>query len=191
MMRWKVPNSVKVPQRPSWLGELLANLERSGPVGQGAARYLNERRVRLRIRRQSAGARWTLGGNIELHPRYAEAPPDAPYPLSLLVHETRHLQQGIVAALSVYGELDAWQAQFTFLKTLGARPPGSENRARVIAQLLALPLGWDRGVLRTARRLMKAYAGKRYRIELLPLYPLPKELTNLLFPKPDENLDNR
>ncbi|HEY2981036.1 MAG TPA: hypothetical protein VGJ22_07645 [Anaerolineales bacterium] len=91
--------------------------------------------------------------------------------LALIIHETRHLQQGPVAALSVYGEMEAWQLDFRVRRQLVA----SELPA-VIIQLLALPLGWDRQVLRSARNLMQAYAGKGYRVDLLPLYPIHKEL---------------
>ena len=45
-----------------------------------------------------------------------------------------------------------------------------------IEEMLSLPLGWDRAVLRPARELMQEYAGKGYRADLLPLYPLGKEI---------------
>ena len=41
---------------------------------------------------------------------------------------------------------------------------------------MALPLGYDRHVLREAACLMQAYAGKGYRVDLLPLFPLPREI---------------
>jgi hypothetical protein len=41
---------------------------------------------------------------------------------------------------------------------------------------MTLPWNWDRDVLSRARALMQAYAGKRYRVDLLPLYPLPVEI---------------
>jgi hypothetical protein len=79
-------------------------------------------------------------------------------------------------ALSIYGELDAWQLEFRVYRTLlGKELPGALN------DLLALPLGWDRAVLREARRLMQVYAGKRYRADLLPLYPIHQELAYRLF----------
>ena len=45
---------------------------------------------------------------------------------------------------------------------------------------LRLPLGWDRAVLSTARDLMREYAGRAYRVDLLPLYPLHRELAYVL-----------
>lgn len=41
---------------------------------------------------------------------------------------------------------------------------------------MSLPLGWERETLKRARGLMRAYAGKGYRVDLLPLYPLPAEI---------------
>ena len=46
---------------------------------------------------------------------------------------------------------------------------------------MTLPLGWDRAVLRRAVQLMQAYAGKGYRADLLPYYPLGKEVAYRLF----------
>jgi hypothetical protein len=117
-----------------------------------------------------------LTGNIQLQSRYASNAPDAPYPLSLVVREVRHLQQGLFTALSVYGELDAWQVQFSFLKSLtGQYHSNSQNNA-MLNDLMSLSLNQDRRVLTRALTLMKVYAGKGYRVNLLPLYPLPREI---------------
>lgn len=102
---------------PVWLDNLIVELNKSGLQGQAAFQFLTERKVKVSFHDQPTGARWTISGNIELHPRFANGPTDAPYPLSLVVHEVRHLRQGFFTALSVYGELDAWQAQFSFLKS--------------------------------------------------------------------------
>jgi hypothetical protein len=90
------------------------------------------------------------------------------------------LQQGIFTALSVYGELDAWRAQFGFLNELSVEVPGSESQRASIRQLLALPFGWERGVLSTARRLMREYGGRAYRADLLPLYPVHREIAYVI-----------
>ena len=169
------------PYGPSdWVTQLLASLDRSGPVGQEAVSYVQRHGIHVGIRAQSAGARWTPWNRIDIHPRYTERPASAPYALSLVVHEVRHLQQGWTTALSVYGELDAWQCQFRFLQSLPGRHEEAADREGIIRKLMALPLGWDRAVLRTARDLMRAYAGKTYRVDLLPLYPLHRELPFLL-----------
>lgn len=56
---------------------------------------------------------------------------------------------------------------------------------------MSLPLGWDRNVLRRAVQLMQDYAGKGYRADLLPYYPLGKEIAYRLFRKvPDAALQS-
>lgn len=160
----------------SWAGRLLEELEQSTQAGAEAVKYLREHGIRLSTHNQPTAARWTLGRKIELHPRYAQGSATGPYALSLVVHEVQHVKQGLATALSVYGELDAWQTQFSFLRGLAVDYPEAPDRTALIDELLALPLGWDRSVLRTTRRLMQQYAGKRYRIDLLPLYPLHHEL---------------
>jgi hypothetical protein len=89
----------------------------------------------------------------------------------LIIHEARHLQQGLVTALSVYGELDAWQLEFGVYHRVKGRYPHP-----AIAELMQLPLMGDRAVLKKAAGLMQDYAGKGYRVDLLPLYPLGREI---------------
>jgi hypothetical protein len=115
-----------------------------------------------------------------LHPRYADGAPDEPYPLGLILHEVKHMQQGFFTSLSVYGELEAWQLQFSFLNSLTGSYHPDLHRNDIIRELMALPLNGNRGALRQSRQLMQAYAGKQYRVDLLPLYPLQKELMFIL-----------
>ncbi len=159
----------------TWSQELVSNLERFGPEATEALRYIRERGTRVSVHSQPTGARWTLDRRIEVHPSFASLAPDDPYALSLIVHEVRHLQQGFFTALSVYGELDAWQLQFRLLKSWTGHYHADQYKDQVLQQVIALPLGWDRSVLEEARRLMQVYAGKQYRVDLLPLYPLPAE----------------
>ena len=168
--------SLRTQAYSDWATQLLASLDRSGSVGHQTVSYVQDHGIRVGIRGQSAGARWTPWNRIEMHPRYAEGSADSPYALSLVVHEVRHLRQGWITALSVYGELDAWQCQFSFLESLAGLHLAQADRDRIMPRLMSLPLGWDRSVLQTARDLMRAYAGKAYRVDLLPLYPLHREL---------------
>ncbi len=160
----------------SWTGQLLVNLQGFGPEAVQAFDYIRQHATRISVHDQPTGARWTVDRRIEIHPRFAALAPDDPYAVSLIVHEVRHLQQGPLIALSVYGELDAWQLQFGLLKSWTGRYHADPQRSSVLEQLMSLELGWDRDVLREARRLMQAYAGLQYRVDLLPLYPLPAEL---------------
>jgi hypothetical protein len=168
-----------------WIEQLLLHLGRYGPQGEAAAQFILERRVKVTIHDQPTGARWTINRNIQLHPRFAGRSPDDPYPLSLIVHEVRHLEQGIFTALSVYGELDAWQLQFSFIRSLIGYYHRDEHFQEILNKLMSLNLDWDRKTLTRARELMKEYAGKAYRIDLLPLYPLPREIYFFITRKKD------
>jgi hypothetical protein len=163
-----------------WLDQLLIELGRCGPQGQAALHFLKERGVKVSLHDQPTAARWTLAGNIQLHPRYANGASNAPYPLSLVVHEVRHLQQGLFTALSVYGEFEAWQVQFSFLKSLTSQYHSNSQFDGILNDLMSLRLNKDRKILARAVTLMKAYAGKDYRINMLPLYPLPEEIHFLI-----------
>ncbi len=48
-------------------------------------------------------------------------PPTNAFMLNLVAHEALHLKQGVLTALSVYGELEAWQLGFRIFQALGGR----------------------------------------------------------------------
>jgi hypothetical protein len=160
----------------SWRTGLMNSVGKSGPEGAAAADYIRQKGTRVGVHNQSAGARWTIDRRIELHPHYADLPPDDPYAIALVIHEVRHLQQGVLTALSVYGELEAWQLQFGFLKRITGSYQSDPSREAIIEGLMQTPLGWGRPVLEHIRYVMQSYAGRKYRIDLLPLYPLPAEI---------------
>ncbi|HEX2996017.1 MAG TPA: hypothetical protein VHP14_14430 [Anaerolineales bacterium] len=162
-----------------WTVSLLDAVASLGEEGSFAADFLRTRRTKIGFKqaRLNVGAFWTVSGNIHLNSQHFnhETPLDDLRITTLIVHEARHLQQGIITALSVYGELDAWQLQFGIYYRLKGEYPNS-----VIAELMTLPLGYDRAVLKEAARLMQAYAGKGYRVDLLPLFPLHREIKHRL-----------
>ena len=160
----------------SRLTGLLDRLEATGPEGRAARDFLRARRVKVGLRPQPTGARWTLFGHIELHPNQVD---NEAYALSLIVHEVRHLKQGILGALSVRGELEAWQEQFAYLKSLTEKYSSSPRHNAIIEQLMTLSLD-SRADLIRARELMCEYAGPKYRINWLPLYPLGSKIHFLL-----------
>ena len=162
----------------SRLDHLLTRLATTGEAGEAAHAFMREHRVRLRLRTQSTGARWTLFGNIELSPSLAEGEDDA-YALSLIIHEVHHLKQGWHKALSVFGELEAWQVQFAYLKSLTKKYSPSPQHEALITELMSLSPS-NREHLKRARVLMQSFAGKKYRIDLLPLFPLGREVWNRL-----------
>ncbi len=164
-------------QQGLWVSEALARLERYGPEATAALQYMRQHRTRLGVHEQPTGARWTIDRRIELHPRFLQSSPDDPYAISLIIHEVRHLQQGPLTALSVYGEMEAWQLQFGFLKKVLGHYHPDPHRNEMIEELMVQPLGWDRHVLQHTRELIQRYAGSQYRIDLLPLYPLHREVS--------------
>ncbi len=158
-----------------WVENLLESVTQLGEEGRVAAEFVRAHRTKIGFRqvRPSIGAYWTVFGNIRLNSRYYtyQTPLDDLRIKTLIIHEARHLQQGMTTALSVYGELDAWQLEFGIYHRVMGKYPHS-----IIAEIMALPLEYDRAVLKKAAQLMQAYAGKGYRVDLLPLFPLPKEL---------------
>lgn len=158
-----------------WVENLLEAVTSLGEEGRAAVDFLRARGAQIGFRRarRGVGAYWTVFGNIRLNSHYYtyETPFDNVRIKTLIVHEARHLEQGMIMALSVYGELDAWQLEFGIYHRLKGEYPHL-----AIAELMTLPLEYDRTVLKQAARLMQVYAGKEYRIDLLPLFPLHKEL---------------
>ncbi len=159
-----------------WLNKLFDHIASAGPEGFEAIDFMRSHHTQVGFKqaRPNVGAFWTLTGDIKLNTRHYsyETSLTDPYFLSLIVHEVRHLQQGFIAALSVYGELQAWQDGFRVYRTMAGRYP----RHAAAEELMTLQWGWDRGVLNRARKLMRDYSGKGYRSDLLPLYPLPAEI---------------
>jgi hypothetical protein len=158
-----------------WIESLLEAVTALGEEGRLAVDLLRARRTKIGFRRArpNIGAFWTVFGNVRLNSQYYtyETPLDDLRIRTLVIHEARHLQQGIFTALSVYGELDAWQLEFGIYHRVKGEYPNP-----VIAELMTLPLGFDRVVLKKAVQLMQAHAGKGYRVDLLPLFPLDKEI---------------
>jgi hypothetical protein len=165
--------------KQAWFEQALTILERSGPIGRASVDYIRRRGTRLGFSRQrGSGASWfdwrRLRFGIFLNADYADRPSGDPWLCSLVAHEVRHLEQGLLEALSVHGELTAWQLQFDVLQTFAAAPAGHTWR-----ELRALDPA-SRADLERGRELMKALGGPEYRIELLPLLPLPAELAHRL-----------
>jgi hypothetical protein len=175
-------------EHSTWLNSLFENLDQFGEEGRAAVAYLRSQGTIVDIKKakSSIGAWWTIGRNINLNSHYYsyEKSLENTRVFTLIIHEVRHLQQGFFTALSVYGELDAWQLEWSIYHRIHGKYPHA-----AIGELMTLPLGWNREVLKRAVQLMQAYATKDYRADLLPLYPLEKETAYLLFRKiPQSNL---
>lgn len=167
-------NRLRAQDRPDWEMDALTRLRRSGALGRRAVAFVSQRRAPIRFAPQATGARWTLWGMLfgpphivlnaarsELMRRGRDA-----WTLSAVAHEVKHYEQGFWVALSVYGELEAWQLQMRVLRDLGEPP--SHPALLAIEQL---PLTHEPAVLREASRLMRE-AAPGYRSDLLPLNPL-------------------
>jgi hypothetical protein len=169
-------------EHSAWLNLLFENLEKYGDDGRATVAYLRGHRTKIAFKRakSSTGAWWTIARNINLNSRYYsyEESLNDTRVFTLIIHEVRHLQQGFFTALSVYGELNTWQLEWSIYYRKHKRYPHP-----AIEELMSLPLGWDRRVLRRAVQLMQAYATKGYRAELLPLYPLGNEIAYWMFRK--------
>jgi hypothetical protein len=162
-----------------WVDTLLDRVCEVGDEGLAAVQFIlnNKTKIGFKRVRPNVGAFWTLFGNIRLNSLYYtyDTPMDDLRIRTLIIHEARHLQQGIATALSVYGELDAWQLEFRIYHRIKGNYPHPS-----IAELMALPLEYDRVVLKKAASLMQTYAGKGYRADLLPLFPAGREIRYLV-----------
>lgn len=167
-------------EHSTWVDMLLDRICDVGEEGEAAMRYIRSSRTRIGFKkvRPNVGAFWTVLGNINLNSHYYNynTPLDDLRIKTLIIHEVRHLQQGIATALSVYGELDAWQLEFRIYHRFKGQYPHP-----AIGELMTLPLELDRVVLKKAAALMQDYAGKGYRIDLLPLFPLGREIRYRVF----------
>lgn len=170
-------------EHTAWVNMLLERVCEVGEEGQAAMEFVRKSRTRIGFKRvrPNVGAFWTIFGNIHLNSIYYnyDTPLDDLRVKTLIIHEVRHLQQGLATALSVYGELDAWQLEFRVYHRLKGKYPHP-----AIAELMTLPLELDRGTLKKAAALMQAYAGKGYRVDLLPLFPIGREIRYWVLRRP-------
>jgi hypothetical protein len=178
----KQPERIWSMEHDIWVNKLLDQVCDLGDEGISAVEFIRARGTKIGFKkaRPNVGAFWTVFGNIRLNSQYYayETPFDDLRIKTLIVHEARHLQQGLSMALSVYGELDAWQLEFGIYYRIKGKYPHP-----VIAELMTLPLDFDRAVLKKAASLMQAYAGKGYRADLLPLFPWSREIRYWLLRK--------
>ena len=167
-------------EHSAWVDTLLDRVCDVGEEGRDAMQFIRTHKTQIGFKRvrPNIGAFWTVFGNIRLNSHYYtyDTPMEDLRLKTLIIHEVRHLQQGMPTALSVYGELDAWQLEFRIYHRIKGLYPHSS-----IAELMTLPLEFDRDVLKKAASLMQAYAGKGYRADLLPLFPAGREIKYLIF----------
>jgi hypothetical protein len=158
-----------------WREQFLEAVSNCSTEGREAVEYIRMHKTRIGIKRarKSVGAFWTFARSAHLNSAHytPEASLVNPHAWTLLIHEVRHLQQGLLVALSIYGELDAWQYQFQVLKKITGK-----TLSPLAEEILTLPVNMERENLQRARQLMTQMAGKSYGANLLPLYPVHKEI---------------
>lgn len=164
----------KQQKKKLWFKKSLRALADSGPTGKASAKRIEDRGVPLGFTRQKGtGAAWfdwrKLRYGLFLNADYEGKPADDPQLYSLIAHEAKHLEQGLLEALSVRGELVAWQLQYDILVESGIDP------GPIWKQIRALDPA-SRADLEQAQALMKESAGPGYRIDLLPIWPFPAEV---------------
>ena len=162
-------------KKSEWQEQFLGAVLNCSSEGKEAVDYIRAHKTHIGIKRarKSVGAFWTLTRAIYLNSVHysQELSLVNPNAWAVLIHEVRHLQQGWLTALSIYGELEAWQYQFRLLKKLTGN-----QIVPALEEILALQLNMERENLRYARQLMIQYAGKNYGAHWLPLYPIHKEI---------------
>lgn len=170
---------LKQHDEKAWFEQALTALSESGSTGQACVEYITQRGLRFGFCPQKyTGACWfdwrRLRFGVFLNNDYANKPPNDPWLCSLLAHEAKHVEQGLPEALSVRGELVAWQLQYDILTQFSAEPA-----ADAWQDLRALSPD-SRGDLSQAQTLMKRIGGPGYHIDWLPFWPLPAEVVHRL-----------
>jgi hypothetical protein len=158
-----------------WREQFLEAVSSCSSEGKEAVDYIHAHKTHIGIRRarKSVGAFWALTRAAYLNSGHysQESSLVTPSAWALLIHEVRHLQQGWLIALSIYGELDVWQYQFRVQKKITGK-----QFDPMLEEILSLPLNMDRKNLQHARQLMTKFAGKSYGAHWLPLYPIHQEM---------------
>jgi hypothetical protein len=153
--------------------KIFKELEKKTEISSQETGFISRKKIHIRFSDQKfSGARWTLFNNIFLNSRTYSTSTDPADPglLSLVLHELHHMRQGLLTAMSVYGELDAWQVGFRFYQKLTGKP-----LKKPLIELLEIPLSWSRQDLVKAKQLMKEFS-PGYRIDWYPLYPIHREI---------------
>lgn len=171
--------------RNDWLEKYFEKVANSSEEGQAAVMFVKQNQVRVGLKRarKSVGAFWTFRQSFYLNSVYysQESALENPRAWTLFVHEVQHLKQGVKTAVSIYGELEAWQIEFRLFKKLIGK-----NLKPELEELINLPLNFERKNLRHAQKLMTKFAGFWYGAWILPLYPIDKEIKFLLTGKINE-----
>jgi hypothetical protein len=144
-----------------WVKKVLNTMLSSGGVGKEKAEYILTHDIKFVSKNKGANnAHWgskfgwhglAMDNTIHYPSSWEGKPANDPWVLSSFAHEAVHLEQGVRTALSVYGELQAWQVGFRYYLALG-----KTGVSREVRELLKTPLSHDRHVLTQAKNLIIA-----------------------------------
>lgn len=183
ILDWLIPEFKWEALDETRYGQVFERLLDAEPLKSEMMAYITKRKPRIGFHKQyMSGGGWTFLGNITLSP--GDDPFD-PYVLSLIIHETFHLQQSLLTRLSVQGELKAWQCQErTYPEIAGTKGSRIGTRDEAYGRGKETFEYWgelarlspdSRQDLEKAVDLMRRIA-PGYRSNALPLYPLHKEI---------------
>jgi RHS repeat-associated protein len=141
----------------AWEAEALSALySEGGQERRHAVGYMVQHDVHLSFRQEVQPAAWRPGHIYLDSDKYDPgSDPTDPYMLSLIAHEAVHLEQGVLIALTIPGEVQAWQIGYTVYRTMTGRYPG--NRAAATNIMSLHPSHMSAEELRNARRWMRDF----------------------------------
>lgn len=160
---------------------LLEIFNNGGPDGVFGVEYITKRNIHIKVGHRldlrgiigKVSAWYVEDEYIVLNPRkYSlEKMPDE-WGLSLIVHEAKHIEQGVLKAFSIYGELEAWQVGIRVAERLGYNYAGRSQRNEKIKRL---PLH-ENSVDKFAEIIKENSPGYYRGLQLLPRLPNPNWL---------------
>ncbi len=114
-----------------WEEQVLQNLyDMGGPEGVYAVEYMMQNDVHLIFNQETQPAAWhPFSNNIFLNSsQYSlNSDPANPFMLSSIAHEAVHLEQGPLKAITLGGEVEAWQIGFTVYETITGQLPSGKD----------------------------------------------------------------
>jgi RHS repeat-associated protein len=164
----------------TWERKLLKDLyDKGGDVARQSVDFIVSHDVHLFVEDygKNTGAKWTTDNNIVINShgsdftllngiltsKYYESI------AGLIAHEAKHLEQGWIVALSVYGEFEGWKVEQQVKNEMFGTVPRFGTTRYVVFNT---PLTHDPDTLGWVWRAMVGEQGWDYMVWLLPLNPL-------------------
>jgi RHS repeat-associated protein len=115
-----------------WEEQVFQNLyDLGGPEGMHAVDYMLQNDVHLIFNQETQPAAWHPWSNdiyLDSDQYSLASDPANPYMLSVIAHEAVHLEQGgLPKAITLAGEVEAWQIGFTVYQTMTGQLPSGKD----------------------------------------------------------------